>query len=50
MALKSLPWVRKVRVIFDKKRAVVTVEAEKYNAKALLKALKKEGYRGKVVK
>jgi copper chaperone CopZ len=49
-ALKSLPWVRQVRVNFDKKKAVVTVEAGKYNEKALLKALKKAGYRGKVLK
>jgi copper chaperone CopZ len=42
--------VRKVRVDFEKKSAVVTVEAGKYNEKALLKALKKAGYRGKPIK
>ncbi|MCI0460948.1 MAG: heavy-metal-associated domain-containing protein [Gemmataceae bacterium] len=49
-ALESLPWVRQVQVSFAKKQAVVTAEAAKYDAKALLKALEKAGYKGKVVK
>jgi copper chaperone CopZ len=48
-ALETLPWVRKVRVEFAKKQAVVTVETEKYDAKALVNALVKAGYGGKVV-
>ncbi|MCI0465282.1 MAG: hypothetical protein L0Z62_50815 [Gemmataceae bacterium] len=35
---------------FEKKQAVVTAEADKYDEKALLKALEKAGYKGKVVK
>lgn len=49
-ALESLPWVRQVEVSFEKKQAVVTAEADKYDEKALLKALEKAGYKGKVVK
>ncbi len=35
---------------FEKKQAVVTAEAAMYDEKALLKALEKAGYKGKVVK
>ncbi len=49
-ALETLPWVRQVEVDFDSKQAVVAVVADKYDPKALLKALEKEGYQGKVVK
>ena len=49
-ALETLPWVRKVQVDFAKKQAVVTAEVEKYDEKALLKALNKGGFGGKVVK
>ncbi len=49
-ALTSLPWVSRVQVNFDKKQAVVTAEAEKYDEKALLKVLEKAGYGGKIVK
>lgn len=35
---------------YDKKQAVVTVETEKYDEKALIKALEQAGYGGKVVK
>lgn len=46
----SLPWVREAKVDFDKKQAVVTVEVEKYDEAALLKALKEARFGGKVVK
>lgn len=49
-ALETLPWVRDVKVDFGNKRAVVTVVADKCDEKALLKALEKEGYQGKVMK
>ncbi len=49
-ALGSLPWVRQVQVNFQKKQAAVTAEADKYDEKALLKALEKAGYGGKIVK
>ena len=49
-ALETLPWVRKVQVDFAKKQATLTVETEKYDEKALIKALDKAGYGGKVVK
>jgi copper chaperone CopZ len=49
-ALQTLPWVRKVQVDFAKKQAVVTVETEKYDEKALVKTLEKAGFGGKVVK
>jgi len=49
-ALQTLPWVRKVQVDFAKKQAVVTVETERYEEKAMLKALEKGGFGGKVVK
>jgi hypothetical protein len=37
-------------VDFDKKQAVVTAEAEQYDEAALLKALEKAGFGGKVAK
>jgi len=37
-------------VDFAKKQATLTVETEKYDEKALIKALDKAGYGGKVVK
>jgi copper chaperone CopZ len=49
-ALAALPWVRQVRVDFDKQLAVVTADARRYDEKALIKALEKAGYGGKVVK
>jgi hypothetical protein len=49
-ALASLPWVRQVKVDFNRKQAVVTVVADQYDQKALLEALEKEGYGGNVVK
>jgi copper chaperone CopZ len=49
-ALETLPWVRKVQVDFAKEQAVVTVETEKYDEKALVRALEKAGYGGKVIK
>jgi copper chaperone CopZ len=48
-ALETLPWVRKVHVEFTKKQGVVTVETEKYDEKALLKALEKGGFKGHVI-
>ena len=35
---------------FDRKQATVTAVADQYDQMALLKALEKEGYKGKVVK
>ena len=35
---------------FANKQAVVTIETEKYDEKALVKALEKAGFGGKVVK
>ena len=49
-ALASLPWVRQVEVDFSHKQATVTVAADQYDAKALLEALQKEGFEGKVEK
>ncbi len=49
-ALASLPWVRQVRVDFDKQQADVTADADRYDEKALIKALEKAGYGGKVMK
>ena len=48
-ALSSLPWVRQVQVSFEKKLAVVTADAARYDEKAMLKALGDAGYGGKVV-
>ena len=39
-----------MQVDFAKKQAVVTVEAEKYDEQALLQALEKAGYGGKVMR
>jgi hypothetical protein len=37
-------------VDFKRQQAVVTVVADRYDPKALLEALEKEGFQGKVVK
>jgi hypothetical protein len=37
-------------VDFDKKQAIVTAEADKYDEGALLQVLEKAGYGGKIVK
>jgi hypothetical protein len=39
-----------VTVDFDRKEAVLSVVADQYDPKALLNALEKEGFQGKVVK
>jgi copper chaperone CopZ len=49
-ALASLPWVRQVQVDFPKKQAIVTAETDKYDEQALLKALERGGFGGKVLK
>ncbi len=49
-ALETLPWVRQVQVSFERKEALVTAEANRYDEKALLRALTKAGYFGKVIK
>jgi copper chaperone CopZ len=49
-ALKSLPCVRSVQVDFAKKQAVVTVETDRYEEKALADALEKANFGGTVVK
>lgn len=49
-ALASVPGVRQVQVDLKKEQAVVTVEADKCDEPALLKALEKAGYGGKVLK
>jgi copper chaperone CopZ len=49
-ALQTLPWVRKVDVDFAKKHVVTTVEVEKYEEEALVKALEKAGFGATVAK
>ena len=48
-ALASLPWVRQAQVDFYHQQAVVTVAAAQYDAAALLKALEKGGYKGRII-
>jgi len=49
-ALASLPWVRQAKVDFPKQQASVTVVADKYDHKVLIKTLEKEGFQAKVLK
>ncbi|MBI1903698.1 MAG: heavy-metal-associated domain-containing protein [Planctomycetia bacterium] len=49
-SLASLPGVSQVRVDYPTKRAYVTIQADKWDEKALLKALQDAGYGGKVVR
>jgi copper chaperone CopZ len=49
-ALKSLAWVKDVKVFLDSKQAVVTADKSRYDEKAMLKVLKDSGYPSKVVK
>jgi hypothetical protein len=45
-----LPWVKNVKVDFDRKQASFTAEAGKYDEQAIVNALEKEGFGAKVVK
>lgn len=47
-ALKSVPGVRNAEVDFGKKEAYVTVDRKALDTKALIEALKKEGYQASV--
>ena len=49
-ALSSVPGVRDVQVDLKTKLAVVAVEANNFDQAALLKALEKAGYPGKMLK
>ncbi len=48
-ALESLPWVSKVVVDFGKKQAVVTAKKDALDGAALVAALEKAGFGGKIV-
>ena len=48
-ALTTLPWVRHVQIDYDRKQAIVTVLADKYDGDALVKALEKGGFAGKLM-
>lgn len=47
-ALTSVPGVREVRVDFARKQAVVTADEAAYDEAALLQALQRAGFGGKV--
>jgi copper chaperone CopZ len=49
-ALAALPWVRHVHVDLAKEQAMITVDAARYDERALLKAIKEAGYGGRVMK
>jgi copper chaperone CopZ len=49
-ALSSLPWVKKVDVKFDQKKAVLTIDKDKLDESKIVQVLKDKGYGGKVVK
>jgi copper chaperone CopZ len=49
-ALASLPGVSQVRVDFATRRAYVTIQQDKWDEKAMLKALQQAGYGGKIVR
>ena len=49
-ALATLPWVKNVQVDFDTKQATFTAEAGKMDEAAISRALKDEGFEGKVKK
>ena len=45
-ALEALPWVRDVKVAYEKNEAQVVVEAKRYKPQELLDALEKAGFNG----
>ena len=49
-ALATLPWAKNVQVNFERKQATFTAETERYDEAAIIAALEKEGFGGKVVK
>ena len=49
-ALASLPWVKDVKVNFERKQATLSAEVARLDEAALLKALADEGFEGKIVR
>ena len=49
-ALSSLPWVKKVDVNFEQKKATLTIEPGKLDQNKIAEVLKDKGFGGKVVK
>ena len=49
-ALASLPWVKNVKVDFERKRATFAAETERFDESAISKVLTEEGFVGKVLK
>jgi copper chaperone CopZ len=45
-----LPWAKDVKVDFDKKQGTFVAETARYDEQAILKALKDEGFEGKILK
>ncbi len=48
--LASLPWVKNVQVNYGRKQATFTADAESFDEAAVVRALEKEGFGGKVAK
>jgi hypothetical protein len=48
-ALATLPWAKDVQVNYDRKQATFSADAERYDEAAILQALEKEGFGGKVI-
>ena len=49
-ALATLPWAKDVKVDFEKKQGTFVAETARYDEAAILKALKDEGFEGKVLR
>jgi len=49
-ALEALPWAKDVQVNYDRKQATFIAEMAHFDEAAILKALEKEGFGGKVAK
>jgi copper chaperone CopZ len=48
-ALASLPWVKNVQVNYDRKQATFVADPGRFDEAAVIAALEKEGFGGKVV-
>jgi copper chaperone CopZ len=49
-ALETLPWAKNVQVNFERKQATFTAEAARFDEAAIVSALGKAGFGGKVAK
>ena len=49
-ALASLPWVKNVKIDFERKQATFAAEVARFDESAIAKVLEDEGFKGKLLR